>query len=149
MDAEFVNEVRLEVLESTLRTAHVPDAQEVGDRLGRPTSDIVSAFAALAETHVYVLEPGDPSRLRMANPFSAVPTRFTVESVGRRYFGNCIWDALGIVSLQGGEGVVLTDCPDCKEPMTMEVNAGRLQPAAGVVHFAVPARRWWDDIIHT
>ena len=149
MDADSVNEVRLEVLEIARRTGHVPDAEEVGGRLGRPGSEIGAAFSRLAEAHVYVLEPGDPSRLRMANPFSAVPTPFTVECDGQRYFGNCVWDALGIVALQGGQGVVSTGCPDCDEPLSLQVTAGRLQPADGIVHFAVPARHWWDDIIHT
>ena len=109
----------------------------------------MEAFANLAAGHVYVLEPGDPTRLRMANPFSAVPSAFRVDAGGRTYFGNCIWDALGILAMLGGEGAVATECPDCDEPLHLKVRAGRLEPTEAVVHFAVPARHWWDDIIHT
>jgi hypothetical protein len=29
------------------------------------------------------------------------------------------------------------------------VAGGSLEPAAGIAHFAVPARRWWDNIGYT
>lgn len=149
VDESAVTEVRLEVLAQARATAAVPGAAEVAARLGRPVALVVEAFQTLADTHVYVLEPGDPTRLRMANPFSAVPTPFEVEAGGRRYHGNCVWDALGIVSLIGAGGRVRVACPDCQAPMTMEVSGGELAPIDAVVHFGVPARRWWDDIIHT
>ena len=148
-DADFVQQVRLDVLREASRTGLVPDANDVAGRLGSPVEDAVDAFRQLAETHVYVLEPGDPARLRMANPFSAVPTPFKVDVGDRQYFGNCVWDALGVVSLLGGEGRVRTTCPDCQEPVTLEVSRGHLAPVDAVVHFAVPARLWWNDIIHT
>lgn len=69
----------------------------------------------------------------MANPFSAVPTPFMVEVAGRQYFGNCIWDALGVVSLLGGEGRVQTACPDCQEPIVLNVTDRRLDPVDAVV----------------
>jgi hypothetical protein len=148
-DQAFVSEVRLHVLTVAADTSEVPDAVEVARSLARPAADVIEAFRQLGESHVYVLEPGDPSRLRMANPYSAVPTPFTAEVAGRSYFGNCIWDSLGIVSLLGGHGRVSTPCPDCQEPQTLEVMGRRLLSAEGVVHFSVPARHWWDDIIHT
>ena len=145
----FTNDVRLKVLELTTRTTRVPDAVEVAEALQQPTDDVAEAFTQLADSHVYVLEPGDPTRLRMANPFSAVATSFPVDVGPRSYFGNCAWDALGIVSLLGGDGRVTTRCPDCQETLILEVAGGRLLRGEGVVHFGVPARRWWDDIIHT
>ena len=96
-----------------------------------------------------MLEPDDPSRLRLANPFSAVPTPFEVEAAGRTYYGNCIWDGLGIVSLMGGTGQVRTQCPDCGEGLTLRVEGGALVRDEGIVHFSVPAASWWDDIIYT
>jgi hypothetical protein len=149
IDQAFVNRVRLHVLEVAAETTEVPGATEVAGALGLPAADVLEAFRQLGESHVYVLEPGDPSRLRMANPYSAVPTPFKVEVAGRGYFGNCVWDSLGIISLLGGDGRVLTLCPDCQEPLELEVVRRRLVPAESLVHFSVPARRWWDDIIHT
>lgn len=148
-DSNVVSRVRLEVLNRTMETTKVPSAGEVAARLGLAAPEVVDAFKALGEGHVYVLEPGDPTRLRMANPFSAVPTAFRVRAQGRAHFGNCVWDGLGIVSLLGGEGTVETSCPDCGHTLTLEVAGHRLVRAEGVVHFSVPARQWWDDIIFT
>lgn len=148
-DPEFNTRVRLDVLAAARESGWLPDAATVAGRLGETVADIVDAFRQLAEDHVQVLEPDDPTRLRMANPFSGVPTSFRVEVGDRKYFGNCVWDALGVVSLLGGDGRVLTSCPDCHEPMVLEIKLRQLINPVGVVHFSVPARRWWDDIIHT
>ena len=82
----------------------------------------------------------------MAPPLSAIPTPYQVESGGRRFFGTCIWDALGVVAMLGGTGTVTTWCPDCHEQMSVTVAENRLASGEGVVHFAVPAAHWWDDI---
>lgn len=141
--------VRIAVLERTIASGEVPTAGEIAAELDLPLAMVQEAYARLGESHVFVCEPGDPSRLRMANPFSAVPTPFKVSARGGSYYGNCVWDALGIVSLLGGEGTVETACPDCGEPLHVRVSDGKLGDAAGIVHFSVPARHWWDDIVFT
>jgi len=85
-----------------MNTAVVPSAIETAAALRIGKDQAMAAYQALADSHVYVLEPGDPTRLRMANPFSGVPTAYRVEAKSKLYFGNCIWDGLGIVSLMGG-----------------------------------------------
>ena len=137
------------MLERTIASGQVPTAGEIAAELDMPVAMVQEAYARLGETHVFVCEPGDPSRLRMANPFSAVPTPFKVSARGGTYYGNCVWDSLGIVSLLGREGLVETSCPDCSEPMRLRVENGKLVESEGVVHFGVPARRWWDDIVFT
>ena len=141
--------VRLAVLERTIASGQVPTAGEIAAELDMPIAMVQEAYAKLGEAHVFVCEPGDSSRLRMANPFSAVPTAFKVSARGGSYHGNCVWDSLGIVSLLGGEGSVETQCPDCSEALRLRVADGNLVESEGVVHFSVPARRWWDDIVFT
>ncbi len=85
----------------------------------------------------------------MANPFSAMPSAFRVEAGGKCYYGNCVWDALGVVSLMGGKGQLKTDCPDCGEALTLVISGRELVQKEGVVHFSVSAGHWWDDIIYT
>lgn len=149
VDEGLVARVRLEVLAATASSGHVPDAQAVARSLHVQPGETIEAFRRLGDSHVYVSEPGDPSKLRMANPYSAVPTPFRVEVRRKSYFGNCVWDALGIVSLLGGDGRVVTSCPDCRQPLELTVVGRRLVPVDAVVHFSVEARHWWDDIIHT
>ena|SRR2546428_6634343 len=149
MDAELVNEVRLQVLRTTIDTMTVPSAPETAAVLGISSEQGVEAYRQLGDGHVYVLEPGDATRLRMANPFSAVPTAFRAEAGRKSYYGNCVWDALGVVSLMGGNGQVKTCCPDCGETLTLVTLGHELVQKEGVVHFSVPAAHWWDDIIYT
>jgi hypothetical protein len=33
--------------------------------------------------------------------------------------------------------------------MRLEVRGGRLVRSEGMLHFAVPARRWWDNVAFT
>ena len=153
MDASDVltNDVRLHVLRTAMATGRVPRVAETATALGRPLDQVAAAHRRLAEGHVYVLEPGS-DELRMANPFSAVETPFRVRVAGRGplYHGNCIWDGLGIIAVLGATDARLeTHCPDCRAPLAVEVRGGALASTEGVAHFAVPARRWWDDIIHT
>ncbi|GAC1666989.1 MAG: hypothetical protein PVS3B2_05230 [Candidatus Dormibacteraceae bacterium] len=149
MDTERVNKVRLHVLRTAMNGQGVPSASQAAAALGISEEQAVESYRQLAEGHVYVLEPGDPTRLRMANPFSAVPTAHEVNARGKSYYGNCIWDACGIVSLLGGTGEVHTRCPDCGDPMTLAMADRKLVHKEGVVHFSVPSARSWDDIIFT
>jgi hypothetical protein len=74
---------------------------------------------------------------------------FTARAAGRVYFGNCIWDALGIPAMLACDGRVETSCGCCGEAMSMSVEGRALQASEGLVHFAIPARRWWEDIVYS
>ena len=92
------------------------------------------------------LAPGTAD-IWMANPFSAVPTTFRVlADDGRSWWGNCVWDGLGILAAVQVDGSVDTSCADCGERIEFRVENGELEPVEAVIHFAVPARSWWDNI---
>ena len=75
----------------------------------------------------------------MAMPFSAVPTRYRVTVSEHWWYANCAWDALGIPAMLGSEAQIVTDCPDCEEPLTVQIQQGSISDDSGVIHFAVPA----------
>jgi len=87
--------------------------------------------------------------LRMANPFSAVPTAYRVHAGGRSWYGNCAWDALGIPAALGVDGRVESACPDCGEPYAVEVRDRQVDRSDLLFHCLVPAAHWWDDIAFT
>jgi hypothetical protein len=95
-----------------------------------------------------VLAPG-AANIWLANPLCATPSPFAVEAGGRSWWGVCVWDALGIPAMLGTDGVVSTRCPDCQEPIELAVKGGELEPVEAVIHFAVPASRWWENIAFT
>jgi len=150
MESEsFLTSVRLTVMTAARDTGQIPDADQVARLLGATTQDVTAAFRHLHDAHAAVLEPGDPTRLRMANPFSAVPTNFRVFIGQQSWWGNCIWDGLGIIAALGGTGTLATTCPDCGEPGAVHVGGHELQDGAGIAYIGVPAHKWWDDIIYT
>ncbi len=106
------------------------------------------ALGRLHERRMVVLELDCPE-IRMAIPFSAVPTPYRVEAGGRSWFANCAWDAYGILAALGVDGHISSSCPDCGEPIEIDVVDRRPEPADDVFHVLVPARSWWEDIVFT
>ena len=147
MDAEqkLDTAVRLEVYRFFVDHGRPPVPSEIAEVLGTDQASVEDSLQRLANGHVLVLAPGTPY-IWMANPLSAIPTPFSVESAGRTWFGNCIWDALGVVAMLGGTGTVRTWCPDCHSRLVVSVEGNHVTFGEGVVHFAVPAAHWWDDI---
>jgi len=151
MPGDFNARVRLKLYELFVASGRCPGMDDVARALACSVNDVAAAYKQLADAHMLVLQPATGEVL-MANPLSAVPTPFVVETpagAGRRgWYGNCIWDALGVIAMLGRDGCVLTSCGCCGESMTVSVRKGEVQAAPpGIVHFAIPAKHWWDDIV--
>ena len=145
----FDTAVKLQVYEAVAGSGRMPTSREVADALRVTTPAVEAAFDRLHSQRVLVPEPGDRSRIRMAPPFSGIETPFRVTVAGRNYFANCAWDALGIPAAFHADGIIDASDAHSGEPMMLEVRDGRPVPEPCVIHFAVPAARWWDDIIDT
>jgi hypothetical protein len=100
------------------------------------------------DAHALVLNPAT-EEVRMANPFSAVPTAYRVRADGRWWYANCAWDAVGILAALAVDGRIESSCPDCGEPYAVEVAGQRVDRDDLLFHCLVPAARWWDDIVFT
>jgi hypothetical protein len=125
-----------------------PAPAEVAARSARPEDDVRAGWRRLHEAHAIVLD-AEGETLRMANPFSGVPTSHAVEADGRRWFANCAWDAFGICAALGVDGRIETSCRDCGDPIEIEVRDGLPDDESLLFHCLVPAARWWDDIVFT
>jgi hypothetical protein len=141
----LAREVRVHLFRTAAETARVPQAAQIAEALRRPEGEIRQALKQLAAGKVLILAPND-GNIWAANPFCAVPSGFRVLAGGKTYWGICIWDSLGIAAALGMDAVIRAPCGDCGEPMELRVEDGRLARSEGVIHFAVPARRWWDNI---
>lgn len=140
----FDNRVRLFVYRFFLDEGRPPVPAQISRGVGRPQGEVEGSLKRLAEARVLVLAPGTPY-VWMANPLSALPTPFQVRTGDRVWFGNCIYDALGIVAMLATDADVRSWCPDCGEDMVLSVR-DRSVSGSGIIHFAVPAEHWWDDI---
>jgi len=142
-------QVKLQIYDMVARTGAVPSTLDVARTITAPLDDVAAAFRRLQEKRLLVPEPGDASRIRMAPPFSGVPTQFRVRVGERRFYANCVWDALGIPAALHAAALVEAVDGHTGEPITLEITAAGPVPVPCVIHFAVPAARWWDDIVHT
>lgn len=144
----MLSELVLRVRHAVYRTfaeGGIPLAASLGTQLHLPLDDVRGAYERLHEAHALVLDPHS-REVWMALPFSAVPTPFRVDGGGRSWFANCAWDMFGIPALLHGDARAETTCQDCDAPIVYRIEGGQLLDAHGVVHFAVPAHRWWEDI---
>jgi len=145
---DFDIQVKLAIYQHIAETTQAPSVEEVAERTGAAPADVRETYGRLARSRVLVLQP-DGVSIRMAPPFSGVPTQHRVEVGGKEYFANCAWDALGVVAALHREGEVSSRCEQTFEPINFQVHASGPEPEPCVIHFAVPAALWWKDIVFT
>jgi hypothetical protein len=124
-----------------------PTSVEIAESAAVPVGELRAIWRRLHAGHAIVLD-ASTGELRMANPFSAVPTAFRVHA-GRWWYANCAWDAFGICAALGTDGRIETACADCGDPLVCEVRDRRPDDPALLFHCLVPATAWWDDIVFT
>ena len=91
-------QVKLAMYDITAATGCVPNSREVSQRIDVDESEVLAAFERLHAERLLLPEPGDPGRIRMAPPFSGIPTPFPVEANGKQYYANRVWDAYGVAA---------------------------------------------------
>ena len=146
MEAEELDrQVRLSVYDYFVRTGLALEPDDTARDVDASASDVRESLERLATAHVLVLDP-HTRRLWMAMPFSAVPTPFRVTAGARHWWANCAWDALGISAMLRLPAEICSSCADCGGPPTIRTTGYQLDEGTGVVHYAVPAADWWNDI---
>jgi len=145
----FETAVKLNIYQTIAATTNAPTSAQVAAALNSTVAKVEAAFQHLDQKRLLVLEPGTSSHIRMAPPFSSIETPHVVKIDGKSYYANCAWDALGVAAALHRDADIESVCGDCGQPMSFQVRNGRPLPQDCVIHFAVPAARWWDDIIYT
>jgi hypothetical protein len=125
-----------------------PTLEETGGAVGATASEVEEGWRRLHEGHALVLDL-PRAAIRMANPFSAVPTPFRVHAADRDWYANCAWDAFGICVVLEADGHIQTSCPDCGEEIRVGVRDNRPDDESLLFHCLIPAAHWWDDIVFT
>src|SRR5579863_6679534 len=139
--------LRQSIYRHFIREGRAPTVTEMAATLSSPVRKVRAALERLAQTHAFVLQ--ETGELWRAAPFSAVPTAFPVRFGKRAWYGNCIWDALGIPAMLHQDARIDASCGCCNHEMLLRVEEGRLLGAKGIIHIAVPARHWYDDVVFT
>jgi hypothetical protein len=148
MTMDFDTRLKVAVYHWFARTGAPPAVGDMSAELQATVAEVRAAYARLRSNRVLLLEP-DGETIRMAPPFSGVPTQHVVETGGRSYFANCAWDALGIPAALQREAVVRSQCGQSGEPLRLAVALDGPEPSDWLFHCLVPAARWWADLVFT
>ena len=148
-DQDLDTRIKLAIYAVTTETGQVPNSSELSLKIDIEEKQILEGFKRLHAKRVLLPEPGDPTRIRMAPPFSGIPTKFSVEANGKKYYANCVWDAYGIAAALHCDAISRASDGHTGEPLTLEVKNGAPVLKPYLAHFAVPAAHWWDDLVFT
>jgi hypothetical protein len=125
-----------------------PLAEQAAAEFDIETGEARAAYERLHERHALFLD-AETREVRMAFPFSAIPTRFRVRANDRWYWANCAWDMLGVPAALHSDTEIEAESARDGSPVHLSVNNGRLRGDDGVVHFPLPLQRWYDDLVFT
>ena len=105
-------------------------------------------YKELHNRHAFFLDL-ETLTIRMANPFSGIPTDFKIRANDKTYFANCAWDMIGIPAALHADAVIEAICTESNETVQLEVKEGRITNFQLLIHFPLPFARWYDDLVFT
>ncbi|HJR79225.1 MAG TPA: organomercurial lyase [Anaerolineales bacterium] len=148
MNDSLLWQVRAFVYSHFVETALPPSVEDTARHFNIDIEVASALYKELHNRHAFFLEPNSLN-IRMANPFSGVPTDFKVHTNGKTYYANCAWDMLGIPAALHTDAVIEAMCTENNDQVQLEVNNGRITNYELLVHFPLPFARWYDDLVFT
>ena len=141
-------QVRAFVYSHFADTTNAPSVVEIARHFNISVEEAGEIYKELHNRHSFFLEP-ETLTIRMANPFSGIPTDFKVHANGKTYFANCAWDMLGIPAALHCGAVIEAVCTESNESVQLEIRDGKVTNTELLVHFPLPFARWYDDLVFT
>ena len=145
---ELLSALHYHIIRDILDLGHAPDTDRLADLLGLSPDQIASGLQELQEYHGVVLHPNS-DRIWVCHPFSLAPTLFWVESAKGSWWGNCAWCSLGVAALLQEDCRISTTLGAHEERTVVEIREGRITDSNLWVHFPVPMKNAWDNVIYT
>jgi hypothetical protein len=141
-------DLRIYIYDVLLERGLPPSALEIGRHFGRSEREVKHAIADL-KIGKTVLPHRVTREVWMAGPFASEPSEYRVEGKHVTWYANCAWDMLGIPMIAKEWVTISAQCTESREPIRISADPEGPPGNDLVVHFLVPARRWYDDIGHT
>ncbi len=153
MDENLIWQVRHFVYAHFADTTRPPSVDESAQHFNISTEEAGKFYKELHNRHSFFLEP-ETLTIRMANPFSGIPTDFKVHANGKTYFANCAWDMLGIPAALHCDAVIDAVCTESNESIQLEIKNGQITNSQStnsqlLIHFPLAFSRWYDDLVFT
>jgi len=140
--------IRLFIYQFFVDNERPPSIQETAGQFSLSENSALEAYRRLNQRHQIFLAP-ETGQILMAHPLSALPTLYRVAVNGRNLWANCAWDSLGIPAMLDADVEIEARHPLSDEVIHYAVKNRELVGPPHRVHFALPARRWYDDLVHT
>ena len=157
MNETLLWQVRHFVYNHFADTTHPPSVDETAAHFNISIKEAGEYYKELDNRHAFFLDPGT-LHIRMAWPFSAIPTDFKVHANGRTYYANCAWDMLGIPATLHADAVIEAVCTESNDSVQLEIKNGQIMKSRSeakwtnsdlLIHFPLPFARWYDDLVFT
>jgi DNA-binding transcriptional MocR family regulator len=148
MDETLLWDIRAFVYRHFANTTRPPSVEESAQHFGLTLAEVAAAYEELQRRHALFLNPGT-STILMANPFSGVETPFKVYANNKTYFANCAWDSLGIPAALQVDAAIEASCAQTEDLIRLEIGDQQIQSSNALVHFLIPFRNWYDDLVFT
>ena len=148
MKEDLIWQVRHFVYSHLADTTHPPSVDKTAKHFDISNEEASDLYLELHNRHAFFLDVDNLS-IRMANPFSGIPTDFKVTANGKTYFANCAWDMLGIPAALHSDAIIEAKFTESNEEVKLEVKDGKVTNGELLVHFPLPFARWYDDLVFT
>lgn len=136
------------VMERIVLEGIAPTVKDIATTFGVSSSESLRALKSLEDYHGVVLHPKS-SEIWVMHPFSLAPTNFWIQSERGSWWGNCAWCSLGAAALLGGDLTITTTLGGESKQVVVEVRKGEVTNKDLHIHFPVPMRKAWDNVIYT
>lgn len=147
-DENLLWQIRHFVYQHLADTTKPPSVDVTAARFNLSTEEATEYYKELHNRHAFFLDL-DSMTIRMANPFSGIPTNFKVHANGKTYYANCAWDMLGIPAALHTDAVIEAKFTESDDLVKLEVKDGKVTNPDLLVHFPLAFSRWYDDLVFT
>ena len=135
-----------EVIKGLLKAGACPSNRALAERMGVLTAHVEELLHALSDVHGVVLHP-HVCEPWIVHPFSLTPTINWIAGSNCGWWAPCVWCALGVATLAGGEVSIHTRFEAETEPLVIRVIDGEVASDDGIwVHFAIPPAQAWANV---
>jgi len=145
-DESALSRVHYELIRGLVERGACPANSELAHQLGVSVAEVENLLRGLSDIHGVVLHP-HVCEPWIIHPFSVTPTINWIEGPRGGWWAPCVWCALGVAAVAGGQVRIHTRLGAEAEPLIISVKDG--EPAGSNelwVHFAIPPARAWDNV---
>src|SRR5690349_7695657 len=106
-DERGLSQLHYQLIQGLIERGSCPTNSELASQMGVSPEKLEQLLRSLADIHGVVLHPHICEPWVM-HPFSLTPTINWIERRGRSWWAPCVWCALGVTTLVGGECCIHT-----------------------------------------